>query len=224
MCGESTHHQPNAPAPGHHPKKKTKRAEEQQREDIQRDREQFEEALQTLRAADVIAVDEMGCVTGMSRTYGYARCGERAVSDELGGKGTRLSLIGALSTEGFLGGLEVKGPVNGDVVEVVVEQGLVPQLCPGKVVIWDNVSFHRRESLRDLIEAHGATVKFLPAYSPEFNPIEECWSKVKAWLRKQAARTINALQEAMTEAIQQVTSQDAEGWFRHAGYRFNSNE
>ena len=129
-----------------------------------------------------------------------------------------------MSLEGFLGGLEIEGPVNGDVFEVFVEQVLVPQLRPGKVVIWDNVSFHRRESLQDLIEAHGATVKFLPAYSPEFNPIEECWSKLKAWLRKQAARTIETLQKAITEAIQQVTLKDIAGWFRHAGYQFNSNE
>lgn len=166
----------------------------------------------------------MGCVTGMSRTYGYAPRGERAVSYEPGGKGTRLSLIGALSVEGFLGGLELEGTVNGDVFEAFVEQVLVPQPRPGKVVIWDNVSFHRRESLQDLIEAHGAIVKFLPAYSPEFNPIEECWPKLKAWLRKKAARTIEALQEAITEAIQHITSKDAEGWFRHAGYQFNSNE
>jgi transposase len=126
--------------------------------------------------------------------------------------------------QGFLGGLEIEGTVNGAVFEAFVDQVLVPQLRPGKVVIWDNVSFHRRESLRELIEAHGATVKFLPAYSPEFNPIEECWSKLKAWLRKQAAQTIEALQDAITEAIQQVTLKDIAGWFRHAGYQFNSNE
>lgn len=172
----------------------------------------------------MIAVDEMGCVTGMSRAYGYASCGKRAVSYEPGGKGHRLSLIGAVSREGFLGGLEIEGAVNGDVFEAFVEQVLVPQLRPGKVVIWDNVSFHRRESLRELIEAHGATVTFLPAYSPELNPIEECWSKLKAWLRKTAARTITDLQEAITEAIRQVTLKDIEGWFRHAGYQFNANE
>lgn len=177
-----------------------------------------------LSIEDIITVDEMGCVTGMSRTYGYAPCGKRAVSYEPGGKGTRLSLIGALSTEGFLGGLEIEGTVNGDVFEAFVEQVLVPQLRPGKVVIWDNVSFHRRERLRDLIEAQGARVKLLPAYSPEFNPIEECWSKIKAWLRKKAARAIKALQEAITEAIQQVTLKDIEGWFRHAGYQINANE
>lgn len=132
--------------------------------------------------------------------------------------------MGALSVEGVLGGLEVDGTVTGDVFEVFVEHVLGPYLRPGKLGLLDNMSFHRRESIRELIEAQGATMKFLPAYSPEFNPIEECWSKVKAGLRKKAARTVPALQDALTEAIHQVTRGDAEGWFRHAGYQFNSNE
>ena len=146
-------------------------------------------------------MDEMGCVTGMSRPYGYAPCGERVVSYEPAGKGTRLSLIGVLSVKGFLGGLEVTGSVNGDVFDAFLEQVVVPYLSPGKVVVLDNVRFHHRESIQEIIEGTGAMVKFLPAYSPEFNPIEECWSKLKAWLRKKAARTVAALQEAITEAM-----------------------
>jgi len=175
--------------------------------------------MKSFRPDDLLAIDEMGCVTGMSRTYGYAPCGTRAISWEPASKGRRLSVIGVVSVEGFLGGLEVEGAVDGDVFEAFVEQVVTPHLCPGKLVLWDNVSFHRRESVQELIEAHGATVKFLPAYSPEFNPIEECWSKVKAWVKKKAARTIESLQAAMTEAIQQVTQRDTEGWFRHAGYQ-----
>jgi transposase len=224
VCREPTDNQSDASALETDAKKKSKRAEEQLRDDVKQARKAFQDTQKTLAGDDIITVDEMGCVTGMSRAYGYAPQGSRAVSYEPGGKGTRLSLIGALSTEGFLGGLELEGPVNGDVFEAFVEQVLVPRLRPGKVVIWDNVSFHRRESLRELIEAHGATVTFLPAYSPEFNPIEECWSKVKAWLRKKAARTIEALQAAITEAIQQVTVKDINGWFRHAGYKVNTSE
>ena len=214
---------PIAPS-ANHPKKKTKRAKEQQREDINIARQQFQKEVKSLRAEDILAVDEMGCVTGMSRPYGYAPCGERVVSYEPAGKGTRLSLIGVLSVDGFLGGLEVTGSVNGDVFDAFLEQVVVPYLSPGKVVVLENVRFHHRESLQEIIEGTGAMVKFLPAYSPEFNPIEECWSKLKAWLRKKAARTVAALQEAITEAIQQVTPRDAEGWFRHAGYQFNADE
>jgi transposase len=221
---ESTDHEPGSSATGDHAKKKSRRAEEHLRDDVTQARQAFQEEQPRFRGEDLIVVDEMGCTTGMSRAYGYAPCGKRAVSYEPAGKGTRLSLMGALSVEGFLGGVEIEGAVNGDVCEAFVEQILVPHLRPGKVVIWDNVSFHHRESLRELIEAHGARVQFLPAYSPEFNPIEECWSKLKAWLRKRAARTLEALQEAITEAIQQVTAKDIEGWFRHAGYQLNSNE
>ena len=187
-------------------------------------RETFAAGQKTLRAEDMIAVDEMGAVTGMSRTYGYAPRGERAISSEPAEKGTRLNVIGALSMDGFLGGLEVTGSVNGDVFEVFIESIVVPCLRPGKVVLLDNVRFHYRESIREMIEATGARALFLPAYSPEFNPIEECWSKLKAWIRKRAPRTVEALQDAITEAIHQVTRSDSEGWFRHAGYLFNANE
>ena len=184
----------------------------------------FQEEQKTLQAEDIIAVDEMGAVTGMSRVYGYAPRGKRAYSSEPAEKGTRLNVIGVLSVEGFLGGLEVTGSVNGDVFEAFLEQIVVPHLRPGKIVLLDNVRFHHRESIRDLIEGKGARALFLPAYSPEFNPIEECWSKLKAWIRKYAPRTVEALQEAITEAIHHVTTNDAEGWFRHAGYLFNTNE
>jgi transposase len=215
---------PHVAASSNHAKKKTKRAEAQQREDVKAARQQFEDERKTLQAADVMALDAMGGVTGMSRRDGYAPCGARAVSYEPAGKGTRLSLIGALSVDGLLGGLEVTGSINGDVCEALIEQVVVPHLRPGKVVLLDHIPFHHRESIRELVETQGATLKFLPASSPEFNPIEACWSKLKAWLRRKAARTVPALQEAITEAIQQVTRSDAEGWFRHAGYQFNSNE
>jgi len=222
--GQSADALPGLTPGADHAKKKTKRAKAQQRADVKAAREQFTEDLKGLRAEDIIAVDEMGCVTGMSRSYGYAPRGERAVSYEPTGKGTRLNVLGALSVEGFLGGLEVTGSVNGEVFEVFIAQIVVPYLRPGKVVLLDNVPFHHRTSIQALIEEQGATVKFLPPYSPEFNPIEECWSKLKAWLRKLAARTVAALQQAITEAIQQVTQSDAEGWFRHAGYLFNGSE
>lgn len=160
----------------------------------------------------------------MSRTYGYALRGERAVSYEPVGKGIRLNVLGALSSEGFLGGLEVQGSVNGEVFEAFLEQIVVPHLRVGHQVILDNVSFHHQDHLHDLIEGTGATLLFLPPYSPDFNPIEECWSTLKAWVRKRAAQTLEALQDAITEAIQQLTTCDVEGWFRHAGYLFNHNE
>lgn len=174
--------------------------------------------MNSINAADLIAVDEMGCLTGMSRSHGYAEKGKRAVSFEPAERGTRLSLIGAMSLGGFLGGLEVIGTVNGDVFEGFVEQVLMPHLGHGKIVLLDNITFHHKEKIKNMIEARGAIVKFLPSYSPEFNPIEECWSKIKAWLRKKSTRSVESLQSAIDEAIQQVTVNDIEGWFNHAGY------
>jgi len=172
-----------------------------------------------LNAEELIFIDEMGCVTGMSRTYGYAPCGERAISSEPAVKGERLTVIGALTSDGFLGGLEIQGSVNGDVFETFITDVVVPHLRAGKIVLMDNASFHHRGDIQELIENYGAAVKFLPPYSPEFNPIEECWSKLKAWLRKQSARTAETLQIAITEAIGRITEKDAHGWFQHAGYQ-----
>lgn len=146
-------------------------------------RRQFQEPLATLRAEDLIALDEMGCVTGMSRTYGDAPCGTRAISDEPTRKGTRLNVLGALSPAGFLGGLDVMGSVNGEafeVFEVFFEQIVMPHLRPGISVILDNVPFHYCETIEDLLDGTGAKLVFLPPYSPALNPIEECWSKLKA--------------------------------------------
>lgn len=170
--------------------KKTKRAVEQQRAEVQAARQAFEGEMATWSAADIIAIDEMGCLTGMSRTYGYAPRGKRAVTYEPASKGTHLSLLGALTVDGFLGGLEVTGSVNGDVFEGFLEHVVVPHLRAGHLVLLDHASFHHRVSREDMIEATGARLIFLPPYSPEFNPIEACWSKVKAWIRKQAARTV----------------------------------
>jgi len=177
-----------------------------------------------VRPEAVVAIDEMGIVTGMSRAYGYAPRGKRAITAELGGKGTRLRVVGALTGDGFLGGWEVTGTVNGDVFEAFLEQIVVPHLRPGKVGLLANATFHHRESVQAMIEATGARVLFLPRYSPEDNPMELCWSKLKAWIKKWTPETITVLQRALTEAIQQVTEHDAAGWFRHAGFLFNNNE
>jgi transposase len=191
---------------------------------VKAERETFAAQQTRIRPEEIIAIDEMGIVTGMSRAYGYARRGKRAISSELAAKGTRLSVVGALTVEGFLGGLEVTGTVNGDVFEAFIQQIVLPHLRPGKLVWLDNATFHHGESIQAMIEATGARVVFLPPYSPEFNPIEACWSKLKAWIRKQTPESVHILQRALTEAIQQVTKQDAAGWFRHAGFSLNNNE
>ena len=114
--------------------------------------------------------------------------------------------------------MSIEGSVDGEVFLAFIEQILVPTLRPGQVVVMDNLAAHKGAAVRTAIEATGAQLLFLPPYSPDLNPIEECWSKLKAWLRKQAARTHEALEQALTEAFQLITSDDARGWFNHRGH------
>ncbi len=112
----------------------------------------------------------------------------------------------------------VEGATTAKVFEAYVEQVLAPELSPGQVVVLDNLGAHKGERVRELVEARGCSMLFLPAYSPDFSPIEEAFSKLKALLRRTRARTCEALVEAMGRALDAVTAQDARGWFSHCGY------
>ena len=113
----------------------------------------------------------------------------------------------------------MEGATTAAVFEQYLEQILAPALSPGQIVIMDNLSCHKGEKIRQLIEARGCQVLFLPAYSPDLSPIEEAFSKLKAFLRRVEARTHEALQEAIIQALVSITAQDAQGWFGHCGYQ-----
>lgn len=115
----------------------------------------------------------------------------------------------------------IEGAANGVAFEAYIEHILVPSLVKGQIVVMDNLRVHKSARVRQLIEERGCQLLFLPAYSPDFSPIEEAFSKVKAYLRRMKARTPPALQEAITQALLTVTSQDAHGWFGHCGYPFS---
>jgi transposase len=123
-----------------------------------------------------------------------------------------------MSIEGMGAAMAVEGSTTQKVFEAYVEGFLAPTLKPGQVVIVDNLSAHKGEKVKRLIESRAASVVFLPAYSPDFNPIEEAFSKIKAILKKTAARAREALIEAIAAALEAITSQDARGWFVHCGY------
>jgi transposase len=127
------------------------------------------------------------------------------------------TIIGALTLSGLEAVMCGEGWVNKEVFETFVESCLVPMLVPGDLVFVDGLRAHKSKRTRELIEAADAELHFLPPYSPFFNPIEECWSKVKNELRKSAARTNEALQAAIAQAIETVTAKDAQAWFKHAG-------
>lgn len=163
-------------------------------------------------------LDESGVTTEMTRRYGRAPSGERVREGTPAGHWSTLTLLGSLTSQGVLASMTVESATDGDVFLAYLDAVLCPCLRPGQIVIADNLSAHKVEGVRERIEATGARLLYLPPYSPDFNPIEKAWFKIKQHLRKAKARTLEGLQDAVAEALQSVTSQDAAGWFRHAGY------
>lgn len=153
----------------------------------------------------------------MSRLEARAVNGERAVGSIPGSKGGNVSLIGALNIDGIVAAMTISGSTNTDVFLTYVTQVLIPQLWKGAIVVMDNLKAHHAESVRVAIESVGAKVKFLPPYSPDLSPIELCWSKLKQLLRSSEARTLDSLDKALTEAVNNITEEDAFGWFNHCG-------
>jgi transposase len=127
-------------------------------------------------------------------------------------------LIASLSLEGMGAAMILEGSANGAAFEIYVEQLLAPSLHAGQIVVMDNLRAHKGERVRQALEAKGCQVLFLPGYSPDFSPIEETFSKLKAYLRRVGARTREALEEAICQALLTVSAQDAHGWFSHCGY------
>jgi transposase len=132
-------------------------------------------------------------------------------------------MVGALGLVGVVAAMMVEGFVDGAAFLAFVREVLVPQLHPGQVVVLDHLKAHQVAGVREAIQAAGARLVYLPPDSPDFSPIEECWAKIKAILRTQAARTLEQLWQAITEAFAAITNHDAQGWFTHAGYRAQSN-
>ncbi len=163
-------------------------------------------------------IDESGTNLGFTRRFGRARPGQRVVEGTPGNSGPHYTLIAALSARGVEAPWILEGAMDRTAFEVYVEQVLVPTLQPGDIVIMDNLSFHKAPHIRTLIESAGARLEFLPPYSPDFNPIEQCWSKVKTALRAAKARRFDLLLDALDDAFGKVTRQDAKAWFAHCGY------
>lgn len=154
----------------------------------------------------------------MTPLYAYAPGGQRAIGKVPRNYGAMMTLIASLSTQGMGEAFILNGAADGTAFEIYVEQLLAPSLRSGQIVILDNLSIHQGPRVKQAIEARGCHLLFLPAYSPDFSPIEEAFSKVKTFLRRQSARTREALQEAIAQALLLVTAQDALGWFAHCGY------
>jgi transposase len=169
-------------------------------------------------AGRLIFIDETWAKTNMTRLRGRSPRGVRLVHKVPHGHWKTTTLIAALGLSGVRCATVVDGAVNGDVFVAFVEQVLAPELRPGDVVVMDNLSSHKSVRAREAIEAAGARLEFLPPYSPDLNPIEMVFAKVKQALRTLACRTRHALWEAMQSVLDQVTPTDAANCFRHCGY------
>jgi transposase len=169
-------------------------------------------------AKRLLFVDEMGTNASLSPLYAWAPKGEMARCSVRRNRGPNTTLLASMSSEGMGPCVAVEGTTTAVVFETYVERVLAPSLRRGQVVVMDNLTAHKGERVRELIEARGCRLLYLPPYSPDYNPIEEAFSKIKGLLRKAEARTREALVEAMGAAISTVSSQDARGFFEHCGY------
>jgi transposase len=154
----------------------------------------------------------------MIRRYGRAAPGQRVVDHVPDNYGNNYTMLAALGLEGLHAPWVVDGAVNGDIFRWWVRDILCPTLRPGDIVLWDNLSAHKVAGVEELITARGARLLRLSPYSPDFNPIEPCWSKIKTGLRRAKARTVEALIDAIKHALDTVTEADIRGWFTHCGY------
>jgi transposase len=156
----------------------------------------------------------------MTRSYARAAPGQRAVGKVPGGHWERLTVIGALGLEGVVASMSIAAATTTAVFLAFIEQALVPVLRarPDAIVVMDNLGAHKAERVRNALEAAQIAYRYLPSYSPDLNPIEPCWSKLKGWLRVRAVRTLEGLEAELGPALATITAKDAEGWFRLCGY------
>jgi transposase len=166
----------------------------------------------------LIFLDESGVRTEMTPRYGRAMRAERVREATSASHWRTLTLLGAMTSEGRLASMTVESPTDGDVFLSDVFQVLGPRLQAGQIVIMDNWSAHKVEGVRQRIEAARAELLYLPPYSPDFNPIEKCWGKIKQSLRSAKTRTIEALGSAIAKALTAATPQNASAWFAHCNY------
>jgi transposase len=198
--------------------KKTAHASEQQRPDVLARRRAWFAMQPELDPAHLVFVDETGTSTKMARLRGRSRRGERCRASVPHGHWKTTTFVGGLRLSGMTAPMVLDGPMHGAAFRAWVEQMLAPTLRSGDIVVMDNLPAHRVAGVREAIEAKGARLRYLPPYSPDFNPIEMIFSKLKAYLRKAAARTLDALWDAIADALDTLNGDDCTNCFIAAGY------
>jgi transposase len=181
-------------------------------------REDWFEGQPDLDPERLIFIDESGLSTKMARLRGWAPKGERCRAAIPHGHWKTITFVGGLTLGGFVAPMLLDGPMDGEYFLAWIEQMLVPALRPGDIVIMDNLPAHKVTGVREAIEAKGAELLYLPPYSPDFNPIENAFAKLKAHVRKAAARTLDALEAAAAQALRTFQPNECANFFAHAGY------
>ncbi len=172
-----------------------------------------------IAAERLVFVDECSTNTSLAPLYAWSLKGERALCSVPRNWGTNVTLLASIGKGGMGPCLALEGPTTREVFETYLQRLLAPSLKPGQVVVMDNLSSHKGERVREIIECKGCQLIYLPPYSPDLNPIEEAFAKLKALVRKAGARTCVALIEAIGWALEAITAKDARGFFEHRGYR-----
>lgn len=197
-------------------KKKTIHASQRDRPDVQKRRRLHSNKMRRNAKKRLIFLDETGINTEMTPRYGRAKRGQRVI-DSVPASWKTLTVIAALGLRGVRAPFAFEGATNATTFQTYVEKVLAPELRPGDWVLMDNLKVHSSAKVIEIIEKTGAKVVMLPQYSPDLNPIEKMWSKVKEYLRRAKARTIDKLYQVLGEALKQVKALDIQGWFRAAG-------
>jgi len=171
-----------------------------------------------LSVEDLVFVDEAGVNLGMTRQFGRALSGQRAYGTLPQQRGKNVSLISAIALRGVIASTAILGATDGLTFEAFISQRLIPKLWPGACVVMDNASIHQEAELRPMLNKAGASLHFLSPYSPDFSPIENCWSKLKEFIRSAAPRTYYDLATAIETAFQKISFPDIHHWFTHCCY------
>ena len=184
----------------------------------EQERSSWRQQVSPLPAKQFVFVDECGSNIALTPLYGRAPKGQRVPDSVPRNRGKNTTLMAALSLSGMGAAMIIEGSATASAFEIYIEQILAPSLQPGHLVVMDNLRAHKGQRVREAIQARGAQVLFLPSYSPDLSPIEEAFSKLKAFLRRVGARSREELVEALSRALETITAQDALGYFTHCGY------
>jgi transposase len=198
--------------------KKSLHASERDTERVEKLRAEYREQISACEVSRLKFVDEAGATLALTRLYGRAAPGQRVVDAVPQNYGSSQTMLGALSVDGVGAPWVIEGAVDGQVFRLWVKEVLGPTLRPGDVVVMDNLQADKVSGIEEEIKGRGARLIYLSPYSPDFNPIEKCWSKIKTYLRQAKAGTIEVLMEAIKQALATITAADACAWFAHCGY------